>query len=207
MELDELKSIWTKNSPGFQMKGAAELALMLKGNSRSVVDKLKKSVWFELIITIVAGIGLLIYAFTLPDGSLKWTTISILVLFAVYLFYFIKKLLLLNKFNADENLRENLQRLIQSLQGYLRFYKLSYTILYPVYFALGVLFGALKTGSDKFFQILTQPRTIVILSVTGLVLLFISTWFTNWYLRKLYGKHLDKLQSVLSELNATAADQ
>ena len=207
MELEELKSIWNRKNQEFPMKGPEELALMLRGNSRSVVHKLKKSVWFELIITVVAGIGLLIYAFTLPDGSLKWTTISILVLFVGYLFYYVKKLTLLNQFNADENLKENLQRLVENLEGYLRFYKLSYTILYPVYFALGVLFGALKTGSERFFEILTQPRTIAILSATALVLLFVSTWFTNWYLRKLYGKHLDKLHGVLTELNGNQLDQ
>jgi hypothetical protein len=203
MELDELKSIWNKKQQDFQLKGADDIAVMLKGNSRSVVDKLKRSVWFELLITVVAGIGLLIYAFTLPNGSLKWTTVSILLLFVAYLFYYVKKLSLLNQFNADENLKDNLQRLVDSLSSYLKFYKLSYTILYPVYFGLGVLFGAIESGSQRFFEILFQTKTIVTLLIVGAAFFFLCTWFANWYLRKLYGKHLDKLRAVLGELRNT----
>jgi hypothetical protein len=33
------------------------------------------------------------------------------------------------------------------------------------------------------------------------VLFFIiSTWFASWYLKKLYGRHLDKLKDLLNEL-------
>jgi hypothetical protein len=200
MELDELKNIWNKKQQDFQFKGVDDIAMMLKGNSRSVVDKLKRSVWFELLITVVAGVALLIYAFTLPNGSLKWTTISILVLFVGYLFYYLKKLSLLNRFNADENLKDNLQRLVDSLSSYLKFYKLSYTILYPLYFGLGILFGAIESGSQRFFEILFQTKTIATLLIVGSAFFFLCTWFANWYLKKLYGKHLDKLHSVLSEL-------
>lgn len=203
MELDELRSIWNKNQD-FKLKGTDELSAMLRGDSRSVVDKLKRSVWFELLITAIAGIVLLIYAFTLPGGSVKWTAIAILILFGMYLFYYVKKLALLMRFNPDENLKANLQKLVNSLNSYLRFYKLSYTILYPVYFGLGLLFGALEIGSERFFDVLVQPRTIVALCATALVFFFLCTWFANWYLKKLYGNHLQKLQSVLDELNAVA---
>jgi hypothetical protein len=203
MELDELKHIWNKKQQDFQLKGPDELAMMLKGSSRSVVEKLKRSVWFELLVTVVAGIALLIYAFTLPDGSIKWTTISILILFVAYSIFYLKKLSLLNRFNADENLKENLQRLVDSLNSYLRFYKLSYTILYPVYFGLGVLFGGIESGSERFFHILSQTKTIVSLLVVGLAFFFLCTWFANWYLGKLYGTHLQKLQTVLNELQSS----
>ena len=45
MELDELKHIWKKTDVDFHPKGEAELASMLKGNSKSIIDKLKRSVW------------------------------------------------------------------------------------------------------------------------------------------------------------------
>ncbi len=202
MELDELKNIWNKNQ-GFRLKGPDELASMLRADSRSLVENLKKSVWFELLITVVASIALLIYAFTIPDGALKWTTISIVILFGGYLFYYVKKLALLMKFNSDENLKDNLQKLVDSLNSYLRFYKLSYTILYPVYFVLGVLFGGIESGSDRFLHLVVQPRSIIILVVTALIFFFLCTWFANWYLKKLYGKHLTKLESVLNELNSS----
>jgi len=201
MELDELKSIW-KNNPDFQAKAESEIALMLKGTSQSIVHKLKRSVWFELIFTAIAGIGLLVYALTLPSGALKWTSISILVLFVVYSFYYIKKLVLLKRFNpAIENVRANLEILINNLTGYLKFYKRSYTILYPVYFVLGLLFAAIERGTDEFIEILSHPKTILYLIFVAGVFFFFSTWFTNWYLKKLYGNHLTKLKGLLNDLD------
>jgi len=200
MELDELKSIW-KNNPDFQTKAESEIALMLKGTSQSIVHKLKRSVWFELIFTAIAGMGLLVYALTLPSGALKWTSISILILFVVYSFYYIKKLVLLKRFNpAIENVRANLEILINNLTGYLKFYKRSYTILYPVYFVLGLLFAAIERGTDEFIETLARPKTILYLIFVAGVFFFFSTWFTNWYLKKLYGNHLSKLKGLLNDL-------
>lgn len=201
MELEELKNIWQKNKEGFHPKGEAELATMLKGNSTSLVDKLKRSVWFELIFTIVAGVAMLAYAIKLPDGALKWTSVSILFLFVVYSFYYIKKILLLNQFQpGDDHLKANLEKLIENMSSYLNFYKRSYTLLYPVYFCLGLLFAALETGSDRFFETMSDPRTILYLLALAGVLYFLSTWFTSWYLEKLYGNHLRKLNLLLQEL-------
>src|SRR5688500_15071107 len=99
MELEELKNIWKNSNTEFQPKNEAQLFTMLKGRSRSLVEKLKRSVWFELIFTLIASVAFLIYALMLPSGALKWTTVSILILFVIYSFYYVKKLLLLNSFN------------------------------------------------------------------------------------------------------------
>jgi uncharacterized membrane protein SirB2 len=202
MELDELKDIWNKSKSGFQPKNEAQLAVMLKGTSTSVVDKLKRSVWLELTFTVVAGLGLLLYALMLPTGALKWTTVSILVLFVGYSFYYVKKLSMLNQFKpGDDNLKANLEKLTENLGSYLKFYKQSYTVLYPVYFGLGLLFGGLETGSDAFFQKLSNPKLISGLFLLAIVFFLVSRYFANWLLKKLYGNHLNKLKSLLQELN------
>jgi glucan phosphoethanolaminetransferase (alkaline phosphatase superfamily) len=202
MELEELKSIWKNNDPGFRLKDESEIALMLKGKSQSIVDKLKRSVWFELVFTFVAGVALLIHALTLQSGALKWTAVSILLLFVGYSFYYIKKLTLLRNYNPGaENMRASLERLIENLSSYLRFYKRSYTILYPIYFLLGLLFAAIERGTDNFLNTMTNPRTIFYLCTIALIFFFCSTWLTNWYLRKLYGNHLDKLKNLLDDIH------
>lgn len=200
MELDDLKSIWKKKQ-GYEPKQEAEIASMLRGRSNSIISKLKRSVWFELIFTIVCGIALGIYAFTIENGALVWTIISLLVLFVSYLFYYVKKIILLNRFNSSaDNLKENLQHLLERLSVYLNFYKRSYAILYPVYFILGLLFGALERGMDDFLHHMSQPKTI--LYVVGLAGIFFlcTMWLTNWYLKKLYGNHIEKLKQLLQEL-------
>jgi hypothetical protein len=200
MELEELKNIW-KNSEPFQPKGEAELASMLRGTSQSIIAKLKRSVWFELLFTIGAGIGLFIYALTLPSGALKWTSLSILLLLVGYSFYYIKKLVLLIRFDtAAGDIKSNLEKLYLTFSSYLKFYKRSYTVLYPVYFCLGLIFGALERGTDEFLNALVQTRTIVYLIFVATLFFFCSTWLTTWYLKKLYGNQMDKLRDVLYEL-------
>ncbi len=201
MELEELKYIWKNNGPEFQPKDEEEIALMLKGRSRSIIDKMKRNVWLELIFTVVLSIVLLIYATTLETGALKWTSISLLLLFILYAFYYVKKLTLLNRFSgANENIRDNIEMLVKSLTDYLKFYKRSYAFLYPVYFCLGILFGALERGTGKYIEYLSQPSNLLPLLAMALVFFFISSWFASWYLRKLYGTHLDKLKDLLNEL-------
>lgn len=201
MELEDLKSIWKTGE--FRPKDSEEIAVMLRGNSMSIVSKLKKSVWFELLITIVAGVALLVYALTLPSGALKWTSISILVLLVAYSFYYVKKIMLLNRFNsANENLKSNLENLYRNLSGYLKFYKRSYTILYPVYFVLGLLFGAIERGTHEFIDSMLHVKTIAYLICIAVFFFFCSTWLTHWYLKKLYGNQMDKLRKLLTELQS-----
>lgn len=201
MELEDLKHIWKKQSEGFQPKDEEELATMLKGNSISIITRLKRNVWFELIFTFLGGLTLLVYALTLPSGSLKWTSVSILVLFGVYSFYYVKKLRLLNRFDAgNDHIKANLERLILDLKIYLKFYKRSYSILYPVYFLLGLLFGGIEHGATEFFHRLSKPSVIATLLLGAGVFFVCSTWLTGWYLKKLYGNHLEKLEGLLRDL-------
>ncbi len=201
MELDDLKSIWKKDKPNFEPKKEAEIALMIKGRSNSIISKLKRNVWFELIFTIACGIGLGIYALTLESGALMWMIISLLILYVSYLFYYIKKIILLNQFNpSTENLKNSLQHLLERLTIYLNFYKKSYAILYPVYFCLGLFFGAMERGLDDFLHTLGQTKTILYLVLPTGIFFIASIIITNLYLRKLYGNHLDKLKELLNEL-------
>jgi hypothetical protein len=201
MELDELKDIWKKTDGDFKPKAESELAVMLRGNSKSIVAKLKRSVWFELIFTLVAGFILLMYALRLPAGALKWIAVSILILFVVYSFYYVKKIMLLNRFTAENNLKVNLEKLIHNLYDYLRFYKRSYALLYPIYFCLALVFVAIERGFNEFLGLLFKPQTIAYLTLLAGLFFFCSTWFVNWCLKKLYGRHLEKLEALLNELN------
>jgi len=202
MELEELKSIWKNSEPAFQPKGELEIASMLKGKSVSIIDKLKRNVWFELIFTIVISIALLVYALLLPSGAAKWLSISFILMCLAYTIVYVKKLILLNRFNpANENIRGNLITLIDNVSSYLKFYKRSYTILYPVYFCLGLLFAGIERGAEAFFENLAKPRTIFLLTAMAGLFFFLSTKAANWYLKKLYGNHLEKLKSLLSDIH------
>ena len=174
---------------------------MLKSKSTSIIEKLKRNVWFELIFTALVGMALLVYTFTIPNGTIKWMIISILLVFILYTFYFIKKLLLLNRFEQKQDIKTNLEVLAAQLTGYLSFYKKSYAILYPIYFIIGLFFVAVEKGMDEFLHAMMQPKSLLYLIVMSLVFLFASTWFVQWYLKKLYGNHLEKLKNLLKEFD------
>ena len=65
---------------------------------------------------------------------------------------------------------------------------------------LGLLFAALERGFDNFLQRLTDPQMILKLVLLAGFIMTVSLVFTNWYLKKLYGNHLEKLQSLLQDL-------
>lgn len=201
MEIEDLKYIWQKQSEGFRPKDQTELAVMLKGKSSSIVTRLKRNVWYELAFTFLGALALIAYAFMLPDGYLKWTSVSILALFGMYSVYYVKKLRLLNNFDSShENLKANLEILISDLKGYLKFYKRSYSVLYPIFFMLALLFIAIEHGATGFFNKVGRPEVYLVL-LPGAALFFVfSTRLTSWYLKKLYGTHLEKLERLLGDL-------
>lgn len=203
MELEELRNIWKSNEPGFKPKDETEIASMLTGRSLSIIDKLKRNVRFELALALVVSLCLLVYALTLPAGSPKWASIAILLMCLAYIIYYIKKMILLNRFDpGTENIRANLVSLIEKLSGYLKFYRRSYTLFYPVFFCVGLLFGGMERGADEFFNNLLKPRTIFYLTIMATVFYLLSTWLVNWYLKKLYGDHLEKLEKLLNDIQA-----
>mgnify|MGYP005861759659 FL=1 len=199
-ELDDLKSIWKKQA-GFEVKNEGELLLMLGKSSNTIISKLKRSVWFELIFTVACILVLGMYTTTLPYGALMWTILSLLVLLISYTLYYVKKIMLLNQYDSSsDNLKANLRNLLERLDAYMKFYKRSYAILYPVFFVLGLLFGALESGFDRFIHKFENPlytASFIILSIIFMVGVYT---ITNWYLKKLYGNHIEKLRSILDDL-------
>ena len=202
MELEELKSIWNSSAPSFQPKDAGEIASMLSRKSVSIVDKLKRNVWVDLIVTTLTSLGLLSYAVTLRPGALKWASISILSTLLLYVFYYVKKILVLNRFNpVTNNVRANLEALIDTLSGYLLFYQRSYTVLYPIFFCVVLMFVGIELGTQRFLENLQKPSTIALLLAFAGFYYFLSTRVVKWFLNKLYGRHLEKLKSLLTDIH------
>lgn len=200
-ELEDLKQIWKTHEQDYEPKKESEIAFMLQGKSNSIIGKLKRNVWVELIFTIACSIGLGTYAITLETGAIMWTVVSLLILFVAYLFYYVKKLLLLGRFDAsDGNMKSSLESLYKKLNIYINFYQKSYAILYPVYFFLGIFFGAFETGLDRFLNRLSDPKTVVLLCAITSVFFIFTFIATHFYLKKLYGNHLTKLKELLDEL-------
>lgn len=200
-ELDKLKLIW-KSASVYTGKDEGEIARMLQGESISIVSRLKRNVWLELLFTILTGIALVYIGITSDNKRLSLMIALLMVVYLIYLLYYIRKLRLLNRFNMTEgNIKNNLRHLTGALQGYLNFYKLSYIILYPLFFVAGLWIAARDVGVDEFLKRFSDTAYLLrFLLLTALLMGGVYT-LTNWYLKKLYGNHLKRLKGLLKELD------
>lgn len=202
MEFDELKRIW-RQQPPLKVR-EDEIAAILKRRSNSIVSVLKRTAWFELLLTAIVGCILLFYSVTTPPGALKWSYVFLVVLFAGFIIYYLRKIAILSRVAYTESdIKTNIERLVASLKVYLKFYRNASSILYPFCFFLMLALVVAEHGLESFLALLSQPHILIYL---GMVLLFVlagSLWLTRWFVNKLYGKHLEKLERLLDDLHAS----
>ncbi len=202
-EFERLKSIW-QQAQAEADKPKEDIARMLQGESLSIVSRLKRNVWFELLFTIVTGLLLLYWGLSTTSSRLLWMLSMLMIVCLAFLFYYTGKLRLLNRFSITEgDIKSNLQHLTAALQGYLRFYKLSYIVLYPVFFVAVLWATARDTGTDIFLEALKDRGFLMIFLLITTAILITAYVLTGWYLKKLYGNHLEKLQRILNDLTQT----
>ncbi|HEX7015916.1 MAG TPA: hypothetical protein VF191_10420, partial [Cyclobacteriaceae bacterium] len=195
-----LKNIWQK-SDLYKPRREEEITDMLNGRSKSIIARLRRNVWFELVFTIIGGMLLLYYVFSIPSPSFRTAFVLVLLSFLLYIIYYLKKIKLLNRFEGSPgNVRANLERLVHDLDAFLRFYYRSYTLLYPGYLLLIVILAIADLGLDQFLESLREWRTVAYLLFLVLLSVALSFWISKWYLGKLYGTHLQKLRGLLREL-------
>ena len=200
MELDDLKNIWQK-SDLYRPRREEEISEMLKGRSKSIIAQLKRNVWFELVFTLMGGMLLLYYVFSIPSQSFRVAFTLVLLSFVLYIIYYVKKIKLLRRFEGSQgNVRANLEQLISDLEAFLRFYYRSYTILFPGFLLLTLILAIAELGVTQFLESLTEWRTILYLLFLVSFSVALAFWIGKWYLGKLYGTHLQKLRALLREL-------
>jgi hypothetical protein len=206
MELDQWKDIW--NEEGEQpSKDAQKLRSLLDKKSKSPVAKMKRNLKVELwFIIITYGAMILFYflAFKGKMSEVSWFMLCIGLLFVVY--YQRKNKLLTEMECLSCEVKSNLQKQTTTLEKYIRFYLLGGTALAPVslvFFAWLFYVKARTNANDNiFFPGTDNPMWKAILAWVILTAIVTTLFYflNKWYVRKLYGKHVEKLKEVLSEM-------
>jgi hypothetical protein len=101
--------------------------------------------------------------------------------------------------------RSNLSRQVKTLQKYTRFYLLAGTGVIPVTFFLAYAIISWKlpsAGSALYYRLHPMPWWANPISwMILLIPVTIYSYFANaWYVNKLYGRHIKKLQDLLREM-------
>ena len=210
MELDELKYQLNKKLNADQPKSASELSLLLKKAATSVIQKLQRSLWIDMIINILVLLLFIWQALFNKLWSLRiyFSTFIILSVVALLvLIYLIKKIESLN--SSVLPVKQNLEQVYKIINFYkvicFRLTMLFIPLCIFYAFLLGYIEG--KNGTSVDYSILVQkagPKIWIALLLLILYLGAVSVgvyYFTKWFLNRLYGKYLNKLKSLIEELD------
>lgn len=208
MELDELKGQLNQQLlSGFSNKPENKLAEMMKGKACSLLCKIKKSILFEITCCIIGIIGFV-------SISIIYHETAIRVYFGVFGIIFIPFIWVLwylfKKIVAFENLvlpvKTNLKELIDLLSLFAKRYFQFNMALLPVCFFLAMALGYQQKepieGMEQMYlklKGLTHFYSVIIIAYIVITMIAL-VYFTKWYIKKLYGKYIQQLQQLLSEL-------
>ena len=198
MELEKIKEIWKSNKVPVQTIRVDQMNNILSKKSFTLISRMKRNLLWELVGVIIlysaAGIYFVISGFE---------TISLWLgsLFICFLFYFFMKNRLLVKMTCIScEIKINLERHLQHLQQYQKFYAWASTLLTPVSFLAG-WFILLDVHGVRFPLSETDAGLFILFLGLG-ILVSVSTFFLNRiYVKKLYGRYVEKLKSLLNEMD------
>ncbi|MGL6267610.1 MAG: hypothetical protein ACRC2O_06770 [Chitinophagaceae bacterium] len=206
MELDQWKNIWKEegNSPS---NDAKKLQLLLSKKSKSPVAKMKRNLKVELWFVIITYGFMILFYFIAFKGrmiAVSWFMLFIGLLFVIY---FQRKNKLLTEIECLScEVKSNLQKQVITLEKYIRIYLIGGTLLAPVSLLFFGWFFYISAWRNNYDSILYPGdhnpiwKVILVWVMLTAIVTFIFYMLNKWYVRKLYGKHVEKLKEVLSEM-------
>jgi len=206
MELDDLKEIWKHSSTKDTAWSTTQLHEVLQGKSKSILSRIKRSMQIEIAIGCVAFAVLFLQIFMLKIGPTWWLMISILVFSSTAAIYFYLKMRLVTTFDfATNNLKNNLTDLITKLETFLKIYKLGNQWGLIFFYLLGLLATYLELGTDRALDYVGswQGQLFLVLFTACVIG---PVFIVERVLRKLYGKHIDRLKLVLAEFDKSVEE-
>lgn len=208
MELDELKyQLNNKLATDHAGRSDADIALLLNRKTNSVIGKLKRSLWFEIITCIVITVGFALVGILGKYDSLRiyFSVFALLGLgFMVMLVYLLKRTIKLS--SSSLTVKHNLETIVKIIEDFMRRYFQFTIALMPVCFIFSFLLGyydqqhipEIDMAAKNYFS---SGKTFMVFLILYLCLLAVGVYyFTKWYLKKLYGNYVQQLKECIREL-------
>jgi hypothetical protein len=202
MELEALRTLFHQQAAHSIRRPVPALMSLLRKNAATHITKLKRNIIFEFILAALFTIFPL-YILVSYHG-LHFLLLSVFLLvtciaFMIYtarLFFMAKETELFNL-----SLRQALTRMIGFLKRYMQMYFITTMLFIPLFFFAGFLVMYMENQNKDPLLFYIDWKTSLLLYCA----VFIS-WmgamyvFTRWYVNKLYGKHVNALSKILTEL-------
>jgi len=209
MELENLKSIWKEleAQPTPETDGEQILALLQK-KSRGPVARMRRNLIRELLLITVTYIPVILFYLVEFEGRLSAISGLLFLLGLFFCGYYYRKMMLLKKMQCVSCMvRSNLARHVETLKKYTRFYLLAGTLIIPftAIYVYAILRWKLPHASGLQLYHRLSPAPWWTNSIYWLLLLApltIAIYYINaWYINRLYGRHIKKLQELLREMD------
>jgi hypothetical protein len=208
MELDDLKyQLKHKLSTDQAGRSDEDIAALLTKRTGSIVDKLKRSLWIEIIFGILIFIAFGYIGFFSNYHWLRIYFSVFSVLTAAFLILLIYLLRRTSKLSATAlPVKSNLQSIVHIIEEFVSRYFQFTMALIPVCFIFAFLLGSNDPkpipAAEHFAKNMFSSRgQVIIFLLAYFLLLTIGIYyFTKWYLKKLYGKYVSQLKECIDEL-------
>lgn len=214
MELEEFKDQMNREVESKSNWAATvDLKEMIHRRSGSAVQKIRRSLWIELLILIFINVPIAIdigvsYPRLLQLNLIWFIFLLIIATFPV-LGYLISKTYWFEK--QSSNIKENLSHIHILIHRYCQINMLLALLSAPIGYCLGLLLSvpaseplSWQSLKNILFTSSETENLILFLILLGILLFFelVIYFLMRWYLRVLFGKYLRKIKQLISELEA-----
>ena len=206
MELAYLKEVWAEMAvKKMDTAGRQEVLAAVYNPSQDLVSKMRRNLLYELLIVLVCVTAICLFYFTAFDGKLKEVGWAYLLLAFAFTCYYYKKSNLLKAMQCPTCMvKHNLQKQLRTLQKYVRVYLIGGTALAPLVMLFFYLLLYYK--NIVIFPALHSVKGVPVFTLFYLLFTVIFTiifYYTNrWYVNRLYGRHIERLKNLLTEIEA-----
>ena len=201
MELDDLRRQWQQQPADTPAPlDAAALTQLLAQRSGNIVARLLRNARMERAANYVLSALALVGTWLMPAPWLRMYCGLLTLVGLVCIFYFYRKMGVLRQISSPAgDLKAHLKRLVDGLRALIRFY---------YWFTLATIpLTGLAVILLAYFKLLgsfTPAKALVVAGIELAVLYWPVARVTTWWLQRLYGQHLDRLEASLRELNEPA---
>ncbi len=204
MELENLKEVWkaTSDIRAFPA-GEKKLLLNIGAPSQSLVSKMRRHLFYELLTVLACVTIIAIFYFIAFGGRLKEVSWAYILLALIFMGYYYKKNKLLKAMECPAcRVKYNLSLQLATLEKYVRLYLIAGTFMAPVvmlFFYALLHYKHIPVFYSSYRIYNTAGFTLLYLLVTAIFTMIFYV-FNRWYINRLYGRYIQKLKHLLLEM-------
>jgi hypothetical protein len=206
MELIELQTIWKRLDTAYLKQSTEQVLKESLWAQQKHISKMKRNLVLELIMIAILYGAVTVFYFFAFDGRFVALSVFTLIVAVFYSVYLYRKYKLLSHLElAERNVHSYIKSKIRTLESFTRVYLISGTLLVTVslLFLFFLFYFNNPAPSSSVFYI-SESGFATAFFVWLIITAIITTgmYFVNaWYIRRLYGKHIEALKNLLSEFD------